>query len=252
MPKHKSEDYKLSAVKYYLKNKNQVKTCKIFECSERSLMRWVIKYNDTKRIIRKEREYKSYKITKDQVKFILDELKKNKTITLKELLNNLKDKYPNIIISQYHIYRIIKDNYFSLKLTRFRHEPILRFGKEINIKNKLRDFYKEISNYDIKNIICIDETNILSLQKRKYCYSEIGKRCIIKTHSQEVFKKYTGIFAISINSVIGWEIYKKGGIDTNRLSTFLEKYISKYRNKVVILDNASSHRSEIIKNKKFN
>jgi len=77
------------------------------------------------------------------------------------------------------------------------------FGKEINIKNKLRDFYKEISNYDIKNIICIDETNILSLQKRKYCYSEIGKRCIIKTHSQEVFKKYTGIFAISINGVIG-------------------------------------------------
>ena len=64
------------------------------------------------------------------------EMKKNKTITLKELLNNLKDKYPTIIISQYHIYRIIKDNYFSLKLTRFRHEPILRFGKEINIKNK--------------------------------------------------------------------------------------------------------------------
>ena len=41
MPEHKSEDFKLSAVKYYLKIKNQSKTCKIFGCSERSLMRWV-------------------------------------------------------------------------------------------------------------------------------------------------------------------------------------------------------------------
>ena len=28
MGKHKSEDYKLTAVKYYNHNKNQVKTCK--------------------------------------------------------------------------------------------------------------------------------------------------------------------------------------------------------------------------------
>lgn len=38
MPTHKSNDYKLSAVKYYLSySKNQVQTCKIFCCSERSL-----------------------------------------------------------------------------------------------------------------------------------------------------------------------------------------------------------------------
>lgn len=40
MPTHKSNDYKLSAVKYYLSHsKNQVHTCRIFGCSERSLMR---------------------------------------------------------------------------------------------------------------------------------------------------------------------------------------------------------------------
>lgn len=33
MPPHKSEDYKISAVQYYLsKNKNQVQTCEIFQC----------------------------------------------------------------------------------------------------------------------------------------------------------------------------------------------------------------------------
>ena len=38
MTKHKSQDYKLSAVKYYLKSKNASKTFRIFECSSRSLM----------------------------------------------------------------------------------------------------------------------------------------------------------------------------------------------------------------------
>jgi len=46
MPTHKSNDYKLSAVKYYLSHsKNQVHTCRIFGCSERSLMRWVDNIN---------------------------------------------------------------------------------------------------------------------------------------------------------------------------------------------------------------
>jgi transposase len=41
MSKHKSEDYKIIAVKYYLDNDtNYTKTCEIFKCSERSLKRW--------------------------------------------------------------------------------------------------------------------------------------------------------------------------------------------------------------------
>ena len=40
--KHKSEDYKISAVEYYLvEDKSQEEVCKIFKCSPRSLMRWV-------------------------------------------------------------------------------------------------------------------------------------------------------------------------------------------------------------------
>ena len=40
---HKSEDYKISAVKYYLNNKdnNIRKTCKIFDCKKSTLQRWV-------------------------------------------------------------------------------------------------------------------------------------------------------------------------------------------------------------------
>ena len=45
MPTHKSSDYKLTAVQYYLvEDKTQEEVCKIFKCSPRSLMRWVERY----------------------------------------------------------------------------------------------------------------------------------------------------------------------------------------------------------------
>ena len=84
---------------------------------------------------------------------------------------------------------------------------------------------------------------------RYHCYEKLGKKCIIKTSSQEVFKKYTGIFAISTNGCIGYEIYKNGGIDILKLIEFLKKFIiDKYTNKLIILDNASSHRNQEVKN----
>ena len=98
-----------------------------------------------------------------------------------------------------------------------------------------------MKKYNVDDIICIDETSIKSLEKRHHCYSEKGNRCVIKTQSQEVFKKYTGIFAISTKGVLGWELYEKSGINADRLYEFLETHItSKYKNKLIILDNASA------------
>jgi len=37
----------------------------------------------------------------------------------------------------------------------------------------------------------------------------------MKTQSQEVFKKYTGIFDITVDGVIEWDLYEKGGINTD-------------------------------------
>jgi len=64
MPKHKSSDYKLTAVHYYLvEDKTQEEICKIFKCSPRSLMRWVNKY-------KKDGEITVYKRTPKHTKFI--------------------------------------------------------------------------------------------------------------------------------------------------------------------------------------
>jgi transposase len=245
---HKSEDFKLSAVEYYLVgDKSQLEVCRIFKCSPRSLMRWVEKYKNEGDIKRNNREPVAYKVSKEHVKFIINEIKNNKTITMNELKNKIKDIF-NIKLSRFHINRVVNEQNITLKMTRIRHEPNKRFGKEININQKLKEFYNEIKKHKIEDIICIDETSISGLQKRNHCYSELGKRCIIKTQSQEVFKKYTGIFAISSEGVLGWYLYEKGGIDSERLTEFLETYITgKYKNKLIILDNASSHRNDKIK-----
>lgn len=48
-------------------------------------MRWVDRFQEEEEI--------AYKIHKDQVKFILAEMKKNKTITMDDLLVKLKENY---------------------------------------------------------------------------------------------------------------------------------------------------------------
>ena len=211
-------------------------------------MRWVERYKNEGNVNIYYRKPVAYKVKKEYVNLLVDEINKNKTITLHELNQKLKDKYKDDNLSTTQIFRVINDNNITLKLTRIRHEPVKRFGKDININSKIKEFYDEVKKYKIEDIICIDETSIKSLQKRNRCYSNKGKRCVIKTQSQEVFKKYTGVFAISVNGVVNWDLYEKGGINTDRLIEFLEHNItSKLRNKLIILDNASAHRNQRIK-----
>ena len=74
---HKSEDYKISAVKYYLKNKDNIrKPCKIFDCKKSTLQRWIHRYKTTKNITRRTKNLyptklqttseKCVRITKEQ------------------------------------------------------------------------------------------------------------------------------------------------------------------------------------------
>ena len=104
MSKHKSEDYKLIAVNYYLTgNNNQLQTCKIFKCSRRSLMWWVNKYKQTSEILRQNRKPVAYKLQKNEVKYIIKLIGNEKTITMSDLLNKIKLKYPNFDISIRHL-----------------------------------------------------------------------------------------------------------------------------------------------------
>jgi len=107
---HKSEDYKISAVKYYLKNKDNIrKTCKIFDCKKSTLQRWIKRYKTTKNLTRRNRKPISYKITKPQVKTALELLKQNEQLTMNELAIDMKKKYPTFDITPQHLGQVIRD-----------------------------------------------------------------------------------------------------------------------------------------------
>ena len=49
MNKYKSDDYKLSAVKYYLNHNDSMdKVCGIFDCKKSTLKGWIDRYKTTK------------------------------------------------------------------------------------------------------------------------------------------------------------------------------------------------------------
>ena len=145
MTTRKSKDYKLTAVNYYLvEDKTQEEICKIFKCSRQSLMRWVNRFEKDGNVNIHYRKLVAYKVKKEYIDFLLQEIKKNKTITIEDLLYLLKNKYPGVDLNKSHINRIIKDNNITLKITIIRHEPFKRFGKDIDINTNIKKFYKKI------------------------------------------------------------------------------------------------------------
>jgi len=238
MSKHKSEDYKISAVKYYLNND----VCKIFDCPKQSLYRWVKRYEELEEIKRLNRKPKSYKITKEQDKYAIQKLKENEQITMKELHKIIKKKYKDFDITSQHLGQVIRDNNITRKRTRYEHYPKERYGKLTDIKKELKVFYNEVSKYTLDKIISLDETSITPFMYHSYSKCSLGKRCVTKTDDNYVFRKFTLLCAISNSKCVGATLYKE------RFIEFLEANIfNKYKNHLIILDNAGSHNNEYVK-----
>lgn len=248
MGPHKSTDYKFSAVKYYLDNDNisLENTCNIYKCSKQSLYRWVQRYLITGDVSNKQRKEGSYKVKRNHVQFIKNLIKEKPDIFLWQILEQLNEKY-KIKISKSHLINIIK--YLNLTYKKFyeNHNPITRFGKEINYKEAFKQFYDKIKKYKIEDLVCLDETSIQVGVGFSSGRILMGKRLYKDTTSNEIFKKYTLIVAINNNKTVKCELYKKGGIDTERLIEFLKELLKNTKNKLIILDNASSHRNDTIK-----
>ena len=252
MTKHKTEDYKISAVKYYLNNDKgdgYKKTCKIFDCKKSSLRDWIKLYNTSKNLTRRNRKPISYKITKPQVNTALELLKQNEQLTMNELAIDMKKKYPTFDITSQHLGKVIRDNNKTRKRTRHEHFPKERYKKPIEKQSELNKFYSRVKQFPMNKIICLDETSVSSALKPTYSRCELGRRCVIKTSNQFVFRKFTLLVAISNSKCIGKELYEKSGMTKERLLEFLEKNVfSKYKDHLIILDNAGSHNNELIKN----
>ena len=82
----------------------------------------------------------------------------------------------------------------------------------------------------------------------EYSRCHLGKRCVIKTNDSFFFRKFTLLVAICNKKCIGWTLYEKAGMNKERLVDFIHKFIvDKYREHLIILDNAGSHRNNMVK-----
>ena len=222
--KHKTEDYKLSAVKYYLETPNSMDAvCDIFGCSKTSLYRWIEKYKSQHNITRNNRPAISYKITQKQVNDALQLLKENEQITMNELQYQLQKKHKTLDISARQLNNILRDNNKTRKRTRHSHFPIIRYKKPIFKQTEMSKFYSGISKYSMDKIISIDETAIRPVMMNEYSRCELGKRCIFKTDDTFMFRKYTLLVAISNSKCIGWTMFEKGAMNKERLVEFMKE-----------------------------
>ena len=249
MVKHKSRDYKISAVEYYLNNNDGYnRKCKIFGCKKSTLRDWVKRYKKTKNLTRKNREPVSYKITKQQVNKALELLRQNEQLTISELVIIMKKLYPNFSITPQHLGQVLRDNNKTRKRTRDEHFPKTRYKKPIQEKEEIDKFFNKLNKFSIDKVISLDETSIGSALKPAYSRCELGKRCIIKTTNPFVFRKFTLLVAINNKKCIAKELYEKGGMTKERLLEFLQEHIfPKYKDNLIILDTVESHNNRLIK-----
>jgi len=166
MVEQHSEDYKLTAVKYYLiHNKTMREVCnKIFNCKIQSLSRWKIKYNKYDNIKRKIREHINIKITPEIIDFIKQYVKIYPTTTLWEFSKLINDKY-KIKLSDHTIYNILQSNKITRKKLRSKYYPEKKDGQE---KEDLEVFYNKLKKFSYDKTICLDETSIYLNMKPSY------------------------------------------------------------------------------------
>ena len=243
MNKHHSSDFKLLAVKLYLKLNSIRKVSELLDCCKSTLQRWIERYLEYGNVDRKENKERESIITKSILKYITKLIIKNPAITLSKIKKKIIKKY-NVNISTSYLYYIIK---YTLNLThkqlRFKYYPEKKLAtlKEDKIK-----FYKEIIKVGKKNIISIDETGFYLNMTKHLGRCEKGKKCY-KTVHKYPFVKFNFVCAIKYGKIIGYKLYEKdkGGIDNIKFTQFYNDFIkNKYEDNLIILDNARFHKSK--------
>ena len=248
---HNSARNKLLAIEYYQNNNvNQSDVAKIFKVSRQTFSLWLKDYKNNRTLERKNRKAMSYKIKQKHVNFAKKKIDKNQEYSISIIWTKLKNKYSDFDITKGHLAEVIRDNNITRKRTTRRHYPDKRYNKPINLKKQMKEFYSKTDNYSLTKIISIDETSIYAEMASNYSRCNLGKRCVKKTTDNRVFIKYTLVCAINSKGVVGYELYKKGGMNSERMIQFIDKFINnKFKNCLIIMDNGGSHKNKSIKTK---
>jgi len=243
-----SSDYKLSAIKHYEQSDNLTETCRVFHCYRKTLKLWYDKYKATGSLTRKNREQGSYKVKKEVVQYAIKRIREKPDIFIKDLLDEVKQKYPDIPISRQHLGRILRNENKTRKRLRHIHQPATYWGKPRDHNKEITDYLAKIQKQPIDKIIALDETAIYASLKGTYGRCSLGKRCAYKTTDNKIFKKYSLLIAINTHGIVGWKLYEEGAVNSERLTAFIAEHITpKYEDNVVIMDNAGFHKTQDVK-----
>ena len=243
-----SSDYKLSAIKHYEQSDNLTETCRVFHCYRKTLKLWYDKYKATGSLTRKNREQGSYKVKKELVQYAIKRIREKPDIFIKDLLEEVKQKYPHIPISRQHLGRILRNENKTRKRLRHIHQPATYWGKPRDHNKEITDYLAKIQKQPIDKIIALDETAIYASLKGTYGRCCLGKRCAYKTTDNKIFKKYSLLIAINTHGIVGWKLYEEGAVNSERLTAFIAEHITpKYEDNVVIMDNAEFHKTQDVK-----
>ena len=222
------------------------KVAELLDCSKSSLQRWIEKYFEIKSVDRKENKPRESIITKEILLFIKKLIKKNPAITLSKIRKKI-NKENNIKISISYLFYIIK---YKLNITHKQLKQKYYPEKKLaTLKTDKINFYKTIIEIGKQNLISIDESGFYLNMSKSLGRCEKGKKCYRTIHKYP-FVKFNFICAIKYGKVIGYKLYKKdnGGIDAIKFNDFYNEFIKdKYKNNLLILDNANFHKSKIVK-----
>jgi len=209
---------------------------------------WYDKYKATCSLTRKNREQGSYKVKKELVQYAIKRIREKPDIFIKDLLEEVKQKYPDIPISRQHLGRILRNENKTRKRLRHIHQPATYWGKPRDHSKEITDYLAKIQKQPIDKIIALDETAIYASLKGTYGRCSLGKRCAYKTTDNKIFKKYSLLIAINTHGIVGWKLYEEGAVNSERLTAFIAEHITpKYSDNAVIMDNAGFHKTQDVK-----
>jgi hypothetical protein len=132
MLKHKGDEFKMSTVEYYLtEDVSPEQSCRIYECNQINLLRCVEKCREKANIKLDNHQPIAYKINPCEVNFVIDEIKKDTSITMDSLLQIIQYNLPDFDVTKRYISRESISNTHVFKTSTFSNYKIT------DVKNRL-------------------------------------------------------------------------------------------------------------------
>lgn len=221
-----SHDLKAKVVKYYHTYSDSYRNIsRIFDISKSTVHRWIYE----KMTVDKHKD--------DTIDELIDTYINNNPLTQLKYIKNYLYQEHNIVVSLTTIWRKIRVLGISRKKV-YKRKTLTCNTPEIK-----KEFIAKVNNHK-KTIYCLDETSIEVHVHPSYGYTKKGKRCYYDSKTKRNPKKLHGIFMISPENIVNYELHD-GPINQEKLISFLSN--SKFDGDI-LMDNCSIHHGKLVKN----